>query len=258
MNAILAFVALMIASFACFALDDASDSCDAASANDARFALIASKLPLAGASLVPFQMLANESRPNPKEQKAIAEYVSAHRECVRRAEAFRTRNPAHINAMLSEGENKIIAAFVDLYNKKLTYGAANRRLQAINDDYRIKIAFAMEQIRSGQAAAQQAERDRQTAAQQAERDRQAAQARDEAAQRAAQAQYEDAQRQADARQKDAIRQQLLLQMLQKPAVTYQPLVPYQMPTRPSTSMPVNPSTTTRCSWVGSQWTCYSN
>ena len=251
MHAILAFIALMAASCLSYAQEDSTRVCTGPLARDARFASIAAKLPLAGISKVTFEMLANESLPTSRERKAIAEYVLARRDCNIIGEDFRTGHPPHLNALVSEFDNKIVAVLVDLYNKKVSYGAANKQLQAVNDEYRIKISAMLEQIRSERAA-------QQAAIQQAEKNRQAAQDRDEAARRDAQAQYEDAQRQANARQTELVRQQLLLQMLQKPLVTYRPLVPYQMQPLPPSAPVSRPRSTTTCSWVGSQWTCYSN
>lgn len=236
------FAFLLVVATSCFAQQDPSAVCNRDLAADARFASIADKLPLAGISEMTFEMLANEKSPNAKEQKAIADWVSSHKECTKLGEAFRQQNyPPQVIALLIEADNSVVAVAADLFNRKLTYGAANKRMQSNLDDFRNRLAAFVQQIKSQQEAQRQAQ-DAEKAAQQ--RDAAARQAAQDQAQQAQQA-LEAQQAQQRAAQADAARRQILMQMIQNNKPT--PIVPYQMP--------VKPTYNTYCSRIGDQVNC---
>lgn len=175
--------------------------------NDARFKPIAGKVPIANIQDIKFQMLSDETLPNSRERKAIAELVDAHKECIKAGESYRQRAYSpQVNALLSDADNSMIAAAAELYNRKLTFGKFNLRLQAIDIDARNKIATVMQQFK-----AQQEEQQARRQAEQAEQARQDAQRKaNEAAQRRAEEARQEEQRraeQAQSERQDAMRRQ---------------------------------------------------
>jgi hypothetical protein len=229
---------------------DPAVACSRTLVAEPRFASIASKLPLANVLDISFEMLANESFPTPQERKAIAAWVPAHKECSKAGEAYRQQNyPPQLIAFLTEADNSGIVVVAELYNKKLTYGAANKRIQSIADDLRNKVAALVQQIQSQRAGEQQAlqkaQEDQQATQKRDEAAQQASHQRDEIARQAAQQQYEQARED----QELAARRQAALQfMLNNMRATQPaPIVPYQIPIRPTT--------TTNCYRVGNQMNC---
>lgn len=185
--------AAFFASAICYAQQDPRIACVRELQNDPRFKSIAGKIPVAQIQDMKFQMLSDETLPNSQERKAIAELVDAHKQCIKVSETYRQRAYSlQINSILSESDNSMIAAAVDLYNRKLTFGKFNLLLQAIDTDARNKIAAATQQVKLRQEEEQakrqseQAERARQEAQQKANEaeQRRAEEARKEAQLRA--------------------------------------------------------------------------
>ncbi len=218
---------------------------------DQRFGPLANKLPIVEVRDMTFEMLANQALPNKKEQGAIAEWINARKECVKAGDAYHQQNyPPQLTALLTGGENSAAGLAADLYNRKLTYGAFNKRRQEIADDVTNKVVALVQQIKAQHEAAQQAQ-DAEKAAQ--ERDAAARKATLEQAQQSQQAQRDlEAQRarqqaelqaQQQAQQADAMRRQFaaqyLLNNMNKPPLFKPPPAPV----------------TTNCSSFGNQINC---
>ena len=229
------FAMLAIAT-SCYAQQDPSIGCNRDLAADPRFASIADKLPLAGISEMTFEMLANEKSPNAKERKAISDWASSHKECTKLGETFRQQNyPPQVIALLIEADNSVVAVAADLYNRKLTYGAANKRLQSNLDDFRNRLAAIVQQIKNQREAQRQEAAARQAAKEQAQQAQQAQEALE--AQRASN-QAELQAQQADQARRQAVIQQLLRNMQPQPLPN-----------------PYLPKSTTNCTAFGNQINC---
>ena len=153
-----AMLLLLSASCACCAQQDALALCLAGLVDDPRFGLIAGKVAVGDFSDPTFAMLADRSTASTKEKQAISQWAAARSECVK-AEA-RYGNALYrppIQAFRIEAENGAIAAAVDLYDRKTTFGEFNRQLRAIAGDLRAKIAALGLQIREQWLAQGQAD-----------------------------------------------------------------------------------------------------
>lgn len=241
------FAMLLAIATPCYAQQDPSIVCNRDLAADPRLTSIADKLPLAGISEMTFEMLANEKYPDAKERKAISEWVSSHKECVKTGETFRQQNyPPQVIALLIEADNSVVAVAADLYNRKLRYGEANKRFQSNLDVFRNRLAAIVQQITSQREAQQQAQ-DAEKAAQQ--RDSAARQAAQEQSQQALQAQQaleaQRARNQAElqAQQAEEARRQAVMQQILR-----------NMQTQPLPN-PYLPKSTTNCTAFGNQMNC---
>lgn len=224
------FVLCLLICGEAYADENPAPACNRQLAQEPRFAAIANKLPLADIREISFENLANKAIPSQKERNALAEWVEAHKSCFQMGLEYGQKNyPPQLVALAIEANNKVIAVAASLYNKELTYGAANKQMQSIADDTRNKATAVVEQVKVEKAAQQQSQK----AEAQRESDRRIAEQR----------QFEaDSQRQQQA-QADAQRRQLAARMLPPP---------YQIP------VPVvRPTVTTNCSQLGNQWTCNS-
>jgi hypothetical protein len=215
-----------------------------------KFAPIANKLPLGDIRDISFPMLANKTMPTKKESNLIAEWVEAKKGCFAVGLEYAQKNyPPQFIPLATEANNRVIAVAASLYNKELTYGSANKKIQAIADDYASKLTAVAEQIKSERAAQQLAQeqakkqQDIQAKAQQ-DNDRRIAEQR----QADADAQWQQQQAQADAQKR-----QLGVQMLMNNMNNNRP-VPYQIVPPPV----LRPSVTTNCNQYGNQITCNSN
>ena len=184
----------------CHADDDPVYTCRDNVAADPEFKGLSSKMPLGGVRDVTFQMLANESYPNLKERKAIADLVIAHMSCTKAGDAYRQRNyPPQVVAMLNESESNMVSIAAELYNKKLTYGQFNKRLKAIDDDLRSKMISMLQERRSQQEADQRIQR-------QSEQERQDVKRNSEEASRSAEREAERARQETRQRNEQALAQ----------------------------------------------------
>jgi pyruvate kinase len=117
--------------------EDPSLACGKALATDARFSLIATKMPLAGLENITLEMLADESKPTDAERKQLAGYVLARNDCLNAGAEFRkTHYPVEVIAAMLEANDKILDMTAELYNRKITFGASNKQLQSIVSDLR--------------------------------------------------------------------------------------------------------------------------
>jgi hypothetical protein len=182
---------------------------------------------------ISFNMLADQSRPTPKEREEIAEWFDRRESCWKANEAaIRTEWPPEIVQIASEGSSEFKAIGVDLYNRKLTYGEANRRIEDGGNSIKARIIPIVKQYQAEIAA-------RKAAAEQQAANRQEAAAR--------MASQKEAYAQAQANQEQALRQQraqLFLNYLQ--ATRLPPLQP--PPPMPHTY-------TTNCSGSGNSINC---
>ena len=190
-----------------------------------QFSEIATKLPLMDIRQISFAMIADQSFPTDKQRKAISAWFDEHEACRKAGDEYRrTQYPPDIYSLLQEGETGMRIIGADLYNKKITYGEANKRLQQLADDVLGRLTRIVKQYQAA-IAAQKA---------------------------AAEEQAQQQQALADARQaqEQALRQQRAMLFLnfmranQPPPIQFHP-------------MPVSPTVTTNCSAFGNQWSCQS-
>ena len=199
--------------------ENPTTSCNQSLATDDRFALISNKLPLTGMNNITFEMLSNEAYPTSDERKGISDYMNSNQKCFTLGTEYRQRNfSPQIDAITTEFQNNMTSIAVDLYNSKITYGEANKRLQKIYDESRGKIAEITQRIKDKRDADAKEQNDEQRRQQQ---DQEAQNARDL-----------------------AIRRQAILNTI-KPIQ----LQPYQIPIRPTIN--------TNCSRIGNQLNCTS-
>jgi hypothetical protein len=207
-------------------------TCVKALASDSKFADIKAKLPLQDVNSISFNMLADQSKPTTQEREEIAEWFDQREGCWKANEAaIRTEWPPEIVQIASEGSSEFKAIGVDLYNRKLTYGEANRRIEDGSNSIKARIIPIVKQYQA------------EIAAQKAAAEHQAASRQEVAARMASQQQ---AYAQAQANQEQALRQrraQLFLNYLQ--ATRPSPLQPPAMPH----------TYTTNCSGSGNSINC---
>lgn len=99
------------------------------------FADIITKLPLSDVREITFAMLADQSFPTERERKEISAWFEEHEACRTAGDEFRrTQYPPDIYSLLQEGETGMRAIGVDLYNKKISYGEANKRIEHLAND----------------------------------------------------------------------------------------------------------------------------
>jgi hypothetical protein len=157
------------------------------------YALIATKLPLADFDHITFNMLADQSKPTPLEREDIAEWFDRRDACWSSSAAYHKSNwPTDFVQLAEQGNIGVKDIGVDLYNRKITYGEANKRFQELGNEIKAKVAVLVKQYQADTAALQA------QAADKAERQRALAEE-----QQLQQQQYADAQ----ARQDQALRQQ---------------------------------------------------
>lgn len=174
-------------------LADPFVECVKAFTAEAHWAVLSSKLPLADFDHITFNMLADQSKPTPLEREDIAEWFDRRDACWGSSSAYHVSNwPADFVQLAEQGNIGVKDIGVDLYNRKITYGEANKRFQDLGNGIKAKVAVLLKQYQA-QTATLQAQ-----AADKAERERALAEQ-----QQFQQQQYADAQ----ARQDQALRQQ---------------------------------------------------
>lgn len=126
---------------------------------DRRFEPLAGKLALGADAKVAPGLLAETTLANDKERTLISNWAAARAECLKASSRFGNdvyRPP--LQAFSMDAENKVMAAAVELYNRKLTFGEFNRRREAIAEEVRAKTVQLNRQIQSQSAAFEQADR----------------------------------------------------------------------------------------------------
>lgn len=103
-------------------------------AADPKFAGIATKLPLAYPNHATFEMLADETYPTPKERKEIAAWFDEREDCWKSSESLhREKWPPELFQLAKEGGDEAQIIGVQLYNRKITFGAANKQIQDLQN-----------------------------------------------------------------------------------------------------------------------------
>ena len=149
---------------------DPRKECEAKLSNDNRLSVIGSKVSLNGPTEIGFAMLADQSLPSQSEQKAISLFADGVRKCAKDAEAFRQQNYSkEINIILSQFDTNFTDAAIELYNKKMTYGKFNTRLQQLDKDLNEKLASFAKQANSQKNEQDEANRARADAMRDAQR-----------------------------------------------------------------------------------------
>jgi hypothetical protein len=195
-----ALLAAQLLSFACRASELTGSStvvdpylaCVRRLAFDIQFEDISKKLPLYDMSAISFSMLADSSLPSPQERKEISLWFNKWERCWKDSEPLhQSQWPPDIFQLFQEENAEIHNIGIDLYNRKITFGEANKRVQDYGNNFRARVTATVKQYQA-EIAAQRA-----AAEQQAE---QQAQRKQEAADRLASQQqaYENAQEQAAA------------------------------------------------------------
>lgn len=202
-------------------------ACNQQLVTEPRFAPITNKLPLGDMSDISFEKLAIKAIPTKKESKLIAEWVEAKNVCFNLGLEFaKTNYPPHLTALATEAKNRVTAVAASPYNGELSYGAANKQIQSISDDFRNKLTALVEQIKSEQLAQEQAK---------------TVQVNQEAAQLESDRRY--------AAQQEDQRRAAVMQMY-RPISIPQSTYNYQLPTN---NQPIRQQT--NCRWIGNVWNC---
>lgn len=132
--------------------------CQKALATETRFAALVKKIPIEDISKITFQMLADEKFPSPAERTAIAAWVDADKACFEAGIEWRRKNfPPQIIALATETNTNFYLIVVDLYNKKITYGAFNRRAQQAFNEFQSKFAAIVQQLQAQSASRKEAQ-----------------------------------------------------------------------------------------------------
>ncbi len=98
---------------------------------------------------VSFPMLSNQSVPTQNEQEAIAAWADDVRKCIQNSYDYRRKNYSkELLAILDREDDLVMAAAIDLYNKKINFGGYNFKIQQIYKESR----SALESFRQVNAA----------------------------------------------------------------------------------------------------------
>ena len=156
---VLATTMLLFMPGVCAAQEESLTACLEKLATVPGFAILADKVALgAGKDTTP-RMLADPSLANNTERPVIGKWAAARADCLKANSRFGNqvyRPP--LQAFSMDAENKIMAAVVELYDLKISYGEFNRRRQAIDQDLREKTAQLGRQIQQQGLAYEQADR----------------------------------------------------------------------------------------------------
>jgi hypothetical protein len=134
-------------------------------AADSRYSEIAAKLPLKDVTTISFSMLADESRPTVIERKEIGDWFDRREECVKAGEALhRAQWPPELFQLGNEGSAGLKAIGVELYNRKITFGEANRQIEQLGNSIKARMIPIIKQYQA-ELAAQKAEVERKREAQ---------------------------------------------------------------------------------------------
>jgi flagellar biosynthesis GTPase FlhF len=150
---------LLLASDICVAQQDRLTACFQNLASRPQFSSISAKLDIGTAARSSPAMLSDNSIAKDNERRAIADWAAARAECLQAAHQEGTalyRPP--LLAYGIEAENKVLAAAVDLYDRKISFGEFNRRRQVISEEQHSKAGALSRQIQEQRAAHEQADR----------------------------------------------------------------------------------------------------
>jgi len=129
-------------------------------------------------------MLADETRPNPKERKEIGDWFDRREECVKAGEALHQAQwPPELYQLAQEGSSGFKSIGVDLYNGKITFGEANKQIEQFGNSIKERMIPIIKQYQA-EIAAQKAAVQQQPANEYAQEQTTAAQAQAARLQRA--------------------------------------------------------------------------
>jgi hypothetical protein len=156
---LLAMALLLLMHGLCAAQQDSLAACLDKLVSDPAFALLAGKLALGTATSATPAMFADTSLASNKERPVIADWGAARAECLKANSQFGNavyRPP--LQAFGIDAENKVMAAAVELYDRKISFGEFNRRREAIAEERRGKAVQLSRQIQAQTTAQEQADR----------------------------------------------------------------------------------------------------
>jgi hypothetical protein len=123
---------------------------------EAHYASIAAKLPLADINSISFGMLADQSKPTPQERQDIAEWFDRRDACWKSTAEYHAEAwPPEFIQVADESTAALKAIGVDLYNRRISYGEANRQIQDVGNSTKAKVAILVKQFQAD-AVGQQA------------------------------------------------------------------------------------------------------
>jgi hypothetical protein len=119
---------------------DESNACIAALQGDPKIQILSSKFPYDIFSSPTLEILANKSKPTPKEKVALS-YLNIEREkCIDIGNEFRRNNfPVDIQALATTFRSDSVSTLADLYAGKMTYGEAAKVRAKIAADFRMNL-----------------------------------------------------------------------------------------------------------------------
>ncbi|MDB5810851.1 MAG: hypothetical protein JWN94_2973 [Betaproteobacteria bacterium] len=127
--------------------------------SDRSFAALIDKVDLGSGKSTTSRRTEDTSFANDKERAIIERWAASRADCLKANSRYGNdvyRPP--LQAFTLDAENKVMAAAVELYDKKITYADFNRRRQAIYDELREKTAQLGRQIQQQGMAHEQADR----------------------------------------------------------------------------------------------------
>jgi hypothetical protein len=207
-------------------------------ASDPEYQDISSKLPLKDIAAISFSMLADQTRPTPKQREEIAAYFDERDRCwVNSSERAHFR--PELLQLTEESASGLKSIGVDLYNRKVTFGQANKLIADLRDSLIARGNVILAQYKAAD--------DAQEAAANAAAEREALgreQQRQASARLAAQ---QEANASAEAYREQMLRQQRA-----------QAFMNLMQATRPPPAPSPPQTTTTNCNAYGTSMTCYSH
>jgi hypothetical protein len=156
---LLALTLLLLMHGLCAAQQESLASCLDKLAPEPAFSLLARKLALGMATGATPAMIADTSLANNQERPVIAEWAAARAGCLKADSRYGNavyRPP--LQAFGIDAENKVMAAAVELYDRKIPFGEFNRRREAIAQELREKSAQLSRQIQLQATTLEQADR----------------------------------------------------------------------------------------------------
>jgi hypothetical protein len=125
--------------------------------DEAEFSRLARKLPLVDPTHITFSMLANDALPTPAERRRISDWFDKRQQCWKDNEGFhRTQWRPEIFQLATEGNDGMQAIGVDLYNLKISYGQANKRIQQLGNAITERMMAVFKQYQAEAAAQKEA------------------------------------------------------------------------------------------------------
>ena len=134
------------------------DACMSKLADDPGYSLLAGKLAVGTIADTTPAMNANTALPNNQERHVIAAWAAARAECLKTESRYGNavyRPP--LQTFSIDAENKVMAAAVELYDRKMTFGEFNRQRQAAAEELRGKSMELSRKIQSQRAAQEQSD-----------------------------------------------------------------------------------------------------